>query len=199
MIEMRDLVQDVAVDIAKSAEWRALTKIATLTGAASYPVPVDYDRMLAGQGVQDKGNWFWGYYPFASVAEYMMAVNAQVALPNPGGWIILGGAFKFFPAPSGVATFPYISKYIVTGSDLVAKETFSQDNDTFALPERLLTLGLIWRYRSQKGLDYSEDLATYGNALAQEQNNDKGARVMRLGDRSSFPGAAQIAYINRAW
>ena len=81
----------------------------------------------------------------------------------------------------------------------MAKETFSQDNDTFALPERLLTLGLIWRYRSQKGLDYSEDLATYGNALAQEQNNDKGARVMRLGDRSSFPGAAQIAYINRAW
>jgi hypothetical protein len=195
MIEMRDLVQDVAVDIAKSAEWRKLTKIGTLTGPAPFLLPADYDRMLVGQGMQDQTNWFWGYYPFATVSEYMLAINSQIALPRPGGWIILGGEFKFYPAPSGVATYPYISKYIVNNG---THETFNADTDTFVLSERLLTLGLIWRYRAQKGLDYTEDMATYGLALAQEQNNDKGGRVTRFGNPMAYFPGARIAYVNRA-
>ena len=34
MIEMRDLVQDVAIEIAQAAEWRALTRIGTIAGGA---------------------------------------------------------------------------------------------------------------------------------------------------------------------
>lgn len=195
-VEMRDLAQEVAADIAVSHEWRDLTQIATFTGGASFPKPADYDRMLSGQGVQDGTSWLWGYVPFASVSEYMAAINGQLAL-SPGGWIILGGEFKFWPAAVGSATFPYQSNLIVRASDATPKAAFSADTDTFVLPERLLTLGLIWRYRAQKGLDYSEDLATYEDALARAQNNDKGARVLRPDTMPSFPGARR-AYINRA-
>lgn len=195
-VELRDLAQDVAVDIATSHEWRDLVKIATFAGGASFPKPADYDRMLSGQGVQDGTSWLWGYSPFASVADYMAAINGQWAI-SPGGWIILGGEFKFWPATVGSATFPYMSNLIVNGADATPKAAFSADTDTFALPDRLLTLGLIWRYRAQKGLDYSEDLATYEDALARAQNNDKGARVLRPDSAPSFPGAKR-AYINRA-
>lgn len=196
MIEMRDLVQDVAVDIAKSAEWRGLTKIGTLTGAPSFPLPADYDRMLTGQGMQDQATWFWGYVAYMDVSEYLMAINGQVPTLDPGGWIILDGAFKFWPAPNGTATYPYISKYIVRDTGGTAKEAFTADSDTFILPERLLTLGLMWRYKAQKGLEYAEDMATYEMALAQAQNNDKGARVLRPDRQWRLPGA-RYAYTGR--
>lgn len=196
VVELRDLAQDVAEDIAASAEWRDLVQVATVTGATSFPLPSDYARMLTGHGVQDQSSWFWGYRPFRDVSEYIAATNGNVAWADPGGWIILGGEMRFHPPPSGVATFPYISTNIVRKSSGVLKATFDNDSDSFVLSERLLTLGLIWRYRAQKGLDYSEDMATYEIALAQAQVRDKGARVLRPDARASVPGA-RLAYINR--
>lgn len=196
-IEMRDLANDVAVEIAESAEWRILTKVAEMSGPAmNHPVPDDYERMLTAQGVQDKTTWFWGYYPFASVSEYMMAVNGNLPLISPGGWILLGGEFKFYPMPTGPATFPYISKNIIRGPDNALKPAFTDDQDKFLISDRLLTLGLIWRWKAQKGLDYSEDMAVYQEALAHDQTKDKGARMLQPDTMYAIPGA-RMAYANR--
>lgn len=193
--ELLNLAQDVAVDIARSAEWRGLTRIATLSGGASRPVPVDYDRMLTGQGMQHPDGWLWGYEPFESVSDYMAAMNGDFATTAGGGWIILEDEFKFWPATSGTATFPYISSFIARADNGQRRERFESDQDEFVLDERLLELGLMWRYKAQAGLDYGEDMATYGLALAQAQNNDKGARVIR--PDSGWPGGNH-PYMNRA-
>src|SRR3546814_3845312 len=37
------------------------------------------------------------------------------------------------------------------------KAAFTSDSDTFLLPERLLTLGLVWRWRENKKLDATGD------------------------------------------
>lgn len=201
MIEMRDLVQDVAVEIAQAAEWRALTKIALIAaGATVAGLPVDYDRMLVGQGIQDTSSWFWGYTPFGDASEYLMAVNGLVPTLDPGGWIILENTIKFWPATPGQTNFPYISNLIVLDQDgATRKTTFTNDNDTFMLNERLLTLGLIWRYRAQKGLEYAEDMQTYSNELDQASNNDKGARVLRPDWPSRRIPGARFAYTGRAF
>lgn len=195
-LEMADLANEMAHEIAESYEWRILTKEAQMQGQESFPLPSDYDRMLVGQGIQDKTTWFWGYYPFASVSEYMMAKNGNLPLLSPGGWIVLDNAFKFYPIPVGTATFPYISKNIVIGQDGVAKPEFTRDDDTFILSERILTLGLIWRWKQQKGLVWEDDLAIYNEELAKIQNKDKGARVLMPDVRYSIPGA-RMAYANR--
>lgn len=201
MIEMRDLVQDVAIEIAQAAEWRALTRIGTIAGGATVAgLPVDYDRMLNGQGMQDTANWFWGYYAYRDVSEYMTAINGQVPTLDPGGWIILENTIRFWPATTGQAQFPYISRFIVLDQDGVTrKTTFEADNDTFMLNERLLTLGLIWRYRAQKGLEYAEDMQTYSNELEQASNNDKGARILRPDWPSRRIPGARVAYTGRAF
>lgn len=195
-LEMADLANEMAHEIAESAEWRILTKIAEMQGQESFPLPADYDRMLVGQGIQDKTTWFWGYYPFSSVSEYMMAVNGNLPLISPGGWIVLDGQFKFYPIPVGTATFPYISKNIVRGYDGVMKPEFNRDDDSFVLSERLLTLGLVWRWKQQKGLVWEDDLAIFNEELARIQNKDKGARVLMPDVRYSIPGA-RMAYANR--
>ena len=194
-IELRDLAGDVAIDIARSAEWRALVEVGTMAGGSSFPLPADYDRMMTAARVQDGTSWFWGYSEYASVDDYIAATTGQLALADPGGWIILGGEMRFWPATTGTATFPYLSKMLVRSEIGARKETFTADDDVFVLDERLLTLGLVWRWRQQKRLEYAEDLETYGFALAERQNADKGARVLRP-DAGRMPGARR-AYAAR--
>lgn len=183
-VEMADLVNEVAQDIALSHDWRDLTLISEMVGdgaQTSFSKPANYDRMMITADVQEQNEWLWGYYAFGSVSEYLQFKNHNFQRITPGGWILLGGAFEFFPAPTGTATFPYISNLLVRDENGVLKTTFSADSDTFVLSERVLTLGLIWRYLAQKRLDYGEELATYGMALSQAQTRDKGAQHIRQG------------------
>lgn len=184
-VEMVDLANEVACDIAKSHDWRALTKVAEITGtgALEYPLPTDYDRMLLSAEIDDRATWFWGYEPFQSVNDWMRFKSGAYGILSPGGWIILDSQIQFYPAPSGVAQYPYISRNWAQSDAGARKAAFTADDDTFVLSERLLTLGLIWRWMDQKGLQYSEALATYEAALSQAQARDKGARVLRTPQR----------------
>lgn len=197
-VEMTDLANEVATDILKSHDWRQLTKIATITadGGEVYPLPSDYDRMVSAGGIEDAASWFWGYEPFTSVNQWLQFKSGSYAIISPGGWIILGQEFNFYPVPVGDAQYPYISNEFALSEAGAPKSWFTADDDTFVLPERLLTLGLIWRWMAQKGLEYSEALATYEMALSQEQTRDRGARVYRTPTR--IFGSARIAYTGTA-
>lgn len=194
-IEMADLANEVAADIVASHDWRDLTKVATVTGDGSlaYDLPSDFNRMLLDADVDDTSSWFWGYQGFASVNEWVRFASGTYATMSPGGWIIIGGQMQFYPAPMGSAKFPYISKEWARSVGGLPQTAFVADTDEFVLDNRLLTLGLIWRWMAQKGLDYSEPMATYEFALAQAQGRDKGAHVLRSPTRVRGVGP-----INRA-
>jgi hypothetical protein len=109
----------------------------------------------------------------------------------PGYWMVLGGEVQIRPAPgSGVVhSYYYISKNIVSGN----KAAFTADTDTFVLPERLLTLSIIWRWRAMKRLEYAEDMANFNIAFAEETTADKGSRVLVAG-RQRVPYNVKTAY-----
>lgn len=185
-IEMGDLASEVAIDIMKSADWRALTKIHALAGDGTdtaFPLPSDYDRMVLGQDVEDGNNWLWGYTPVDDLSDWIRITSSGFTAITPGWWIILDGQMQFSPAPTSgeEAVFPYISNLIGRTAASTRIAAFTQDTDSFVLDERLLTLGLIWRWKAQKGLEYAEDMATYEAALSQAQARDKGSRVIRKG------------------
>jgi len=194
--EMADLANDVALDIARCHDWRSLTKIATVIGTAdfNYPLPDDYDRMTLGSEVDDANSWFWGYEPFVSVNDWLRFRSGTYSIVSPGGWIIIGGELQFYPAPNGTAQYPYVSNEFGRNAAGDPIALFEMDTDTFMLDNRLLTLGLIWRWRAMKGLEYSEDLANCEIALAKEQGRDKGARLLRTpvnrlqGSRLAYSG-----------
>ena len=189
-VEMADLANEVATEIAESYDWRDITKIASFNGDSVktfFPKPDDYDRMTVDNGIRDQKNWFWGYFPFSDINQYLMMKENGFSLLSPGGWIILNGGFNFVPAPNGTAQFPYISKNIVRANDGSSKPAFTRDDDSFVLSERLLTLGLVWKWRAQKGLEYAEALQAYSDALSQLQTRDKGQRSIRHGMSNNFP------------
>ena len=88
-VEMADLANEVAADIAKSHDWRDLLKIHTIVGdgSASYDLPADFDR-LTMQGDIVGENWTDGFYQFADATEWQMAVNGAVIANH--GWFITG-------------------------------------------------------------------------------------------------------------
>lgn len=192
--EMADLSNEVAAEIVAYHPWRALTRIQNVGGAGeTYALPADYSRM-AGD-IDDASTWFWGYTAFNDVNEYLRFKTGGFLLAGNGGWIMLGGELQFYPAPTAGATYPYISSYYARSEEGEAKPEFTTDNDTFILSERLLTLGLVWRWKAQKGLEYAEDLASYDTAMAQESTRDRGSYVLRA-PVSRF--SAPIAYSGRA-
>lgn len=171
--EMLDLANEVATDIMRSHDWRDLTKVHSITAdgvTAGYPKPADFDRLTGDDEIA-------GYRGLHTVDEWVDATQGNYT--GRGGWIILGGLIQFAPAISGTIPFAYISNHVVRLSDGSTAAEFDADDNEFILDDRLLTLGLIWRWKAQKGLDYSEDMATYEIALAQAQTRDRGAYVLR--------------------
>jgi len=196
VVEIADLVTEVGVDIMKSHDWQALTKINAIAGNGTdtaFPLPEDYDRMSLGQGVSDANSWFWGYTQVPDMDTWIMIQNGfYLGVVSPGWWLLTGGQFQFQPAPASGATakFPYVSKNFAIAPGGTPKAAFDNDSDTFALDERLLTLGLIWRWRAQKRLEFSEDLETYEIALSQAQARDRGAVVIRSNGRRRYPNVS---------
>lgn len=195
-VELSDLANEVAQDIAESHQWQALTKIAQLTGDGSqtaFPLPSDYNRMLIGGGIQKQGSWLWSYRHVPSVEEWLHLQNSGfVGYRN--AWILLGGQLQFNPAPTGVAQFPYIRNTIVRAEDGTLKREFDRDDDEFVLDERLITLALIWRWREQKGLEYAEDMANYEKALSERQVRDAGPSVIRRYSATNLYGNTRVAW-----
>jgi hypothetical protein len=195
-MELAELASDVAIDIARGYDWRKLMKLATVPGDAvniAFSLPTDYDRMPKKAHVHSLS---WKTAEFAPVRDLDAWIYLQdnAISGTPGNWIILAGQFQVFPVmPIGeTARFYYLSNKIVAGG---TKTAFALDADTFDLSERLLTLGLIWRWRSQKRMEYAEDLANYELALSQEIAKDKGSNILtvgrqrvREGSTIAFPG-----------
>jgi hypothetical protein len=199
-LEICDLVNEVAQDVAKYQDWQALTRIATLTGNGAFKefdLPADYDHQLIDADIQRSGNALWGYTHMASINDFTASGDSGWANTIPGGWIIYGNKLRFSPAPSGQARFPYITKNWAVGEDMVGKPAFDSDSDTFLLPERLLTLGLVWRWRENKKLDATGDQEAFIKALDEYGGRDKGSSIIRHNGRRRW-GNTVVPYMGVA-
>jgi len=73
------------------------------------------------------------------------------------------GEILFNPVPAAGETcaFEYVTKQWCESSGGTGREKWAADSDVGRLNESLLTLGLIWRWKKAKVLDYAEDFAEY--------------------------------------
>jgi len=195
-LKLQDLANEAALEIAKTHDWQALTVLNTITGdgtSTAFDLPSDYDRIPLDSSPYDVTSRAW-FYAVKSLDEWLddqVSITAGV----PGVWKIIGGQLNILPAlgSSKTAKFYYQSNKIVTGSGGTNKSAFNMDDDEFRLPERLLTLGLIWMWRQRNGLDYAADLDAYNTTLAQEVVRDKAKKKLVVG-RRRYPSDVKIAF-----
>lgn len=191
-VEISDLVTETAVAIMRVNDWQKLTKLNSVTGDGAtigWALPADYDRMPVSGEVHSATWETWRYTQVENLDQWLDIQTGLVTL-NPGFWAILGGQFQVYPPlPTGeTAKFYYISKNIAED-----KAAFTSDDDEFLLDNRLLTLGLIWRWRAQKRMEYAEDLQNYEIALSELAAKDSAKRPIRRRGWAN-PGRVRIAY-----
>lgn len=190
-MEIADLINEVAIDVLKYQDWQGLTKFTQIAGdgvQAEFGVPADFDRMLKTTRIDDSNYWFWGYSRILDVSDFEQIAQSGFQA-TPGVWALYGNRLRFAPAPTGTANYPYITGlYALDAGTQEPKGAFTSDTDTFLLPTRLLTLGLVWRWRENKKLDASGDQEAFIKALDEYGSADKGGRVYRSNSRRFYPG-----------
>jgi alkylhydroperoxidase family enzyme len=110
---------------------------------------------------------------------------ASAPARSSGEWTIYGGEMHIQPV-MGIGTsarFTYLDKNHIelrntNGALLGLGEKFTSDNDTFRLDERLLKLGMIWRWKQLKGSPYAEDLGSWSNSMATAMGSDSPAPIL---------------------
>ncbi|ESX13624.1 MULTISPECIES: hypothetical protein [unclassified Mesorhizobium] len=199
-IELQSLANEMAQRIAfDTRDWTKLKTLATLTGdgvSTGLNLPADYQRMLKKARVWPSASPYTSltHYPDSDEWLGLAVQNFQILV---GAWTMIGDQIQIKPAIPNLATaqFYYLTNKIVKDKDGATKAAFTADDDVFRLDERVLKLGIIWQWKANKGQAYSEDMATYEDAIAVSAGADKGSNILAVGRRRStidadfaFPG-----------
>lgn len=173
------------VDLAHAHEWQRITKQATFTTVAQQQqtafLPSDYDRFV--------NDSMWNtsivrkvYGPMTKQEFEQYQAYPIYTSVNPG-FILYGNQFYLQPAPAAGNTLQYFyvsDQWVVASDGTTYKTEFSADDDTSLLPDTIITLGVIWRFKKSKGFDYAEDFATYERQKEQFIARDGGAPKLNL-------------------
>ncbi|MVB00053.1 hypothetical protein GN330_22640 [Nitratireductor sp. CAU 1489] len=113
----------------------------------------------------------------------------------PGYWRQFGGNLEILGVASGeTLSVQYVSKgWVVPISGGVNKERVSKDDDAFAFPEYLLTLGTVYNWLSMKNLPYAQEMADFEHQLELDISADRAARPVN----TSWPVDPMVA--SRTW
>lgn len=97
---------------------------------------------------------------------------------------IRGNQILFVPAPTAGQSiyFEYKSVNFCQSSGGTRQSRFVADTDVLLLDEMVFKLGIEWRWKKAKGLDYAQDFVDYEDALAIVKARDGSKDVINMGD-----------------
>lgn len=135
----------------------------TVAGQSQYALPNDFDRE-----VSDTAYLSTLYYELRGSLTPAEWHRRRSGLPSYTGryrYRTFGNPLKIniTPVPQTVetVTLEYVTTNYAKDTNGVAIPLYSADNDVSLMPEELVRMGLKWRIKHAKGLDYSEDYNKY--------------------------------------
>lgn len=76
--------------------------------------------------------------------------------------------------------FEYVSRYWCASAGGAGQEEWAADTDVGILPEKLIRLGLHWRYLRSRGLSYAEEKQTYEIAVNAAMARDGSKQTLSM-------------------
>lgn len=152
-------------ELARFHDWRRLKRLGAFTGNGStttFSLPDDYHRFMTGNPI-----WMQRFPAQALKRvsdEDMVALKSRSVVPLWPVWRLFDKYVEFYPAPANgasITTEYRTQRWIASADDVTRRARWAQDDDISVMPERLITLGVVWRWRNAQGLDYAEDFRTY--------------------------------------
>lgn len=189
--QMVSFAQQEGDETASSFDWRQLKIALTITGNGSttlWPLPADFERFLPGEA------FFSSMYPTIPLIgpmtdEEFLAAKALPVMPIRPIWRLIGTNIEIWPALANgeVINSQYRTLNWILGADATAKSTFTLDSDTIRFPERIITMGVVWRWKRAAGLDYAEEFRTYQMERDKIAGHDAGNRTIHMSHRTRIP------------
>lgn len=132
--------------------------------------------------------------------QYQRLKSGLASLVDPA-WYVRGGNLVLEPAPAAGQSysFEYIDKRWAVANDGTRKEQFTRDEDTHLLDDDALLLGLIWRWRQAKGLEYAEDFTKAERKVAALMGEDGSAPDLFLHAGTYMPDAGYPTVPDGNW
>lgn len=194
VLQVLALLEEEGQDLATRGDWQVLTKEATHTtlaaedqGALTSIAGSDFSHIVQGTlwdrtgqdpiEIVDPTDW-----------QQIKATLSAAAYPYAR---IRGGNLLVTPAPSAGDTyaFEYISNsWISNAAGDTYYSEFNADTDLVLLPEKIIKMGLRWRWKKEKGFDYDEDFRTYEMMVSKALGSDGLKRNLNMGDGARTRG-----------
>jgi len=179
------ILNDVGQDLSSRHNWSSLMKTMSFTSTGvdpqAEPLPSDYDRTVSNASLWRSGS---DLTPLSGPCppDVWHRLETMPGIRFPGYWRMFGGNINIIGAPVGeTLTIEYLSNgWVTDGVDGSIKIAASKDADTFLLPWRLLLLGVIWNWRSTKGLTYAEELSSFERQFERDVAADRAARPIAM-------------------
>ena len=185
VLQIMALLEEEGNDLASRGGWNELTFEASLTTTATESQGTmnaictngfryiknntiwSRTRRLPVCGPLDAQEWQMLKALFVNGPYYRFRIRGNLLLVNPT------------PPASEAWYFEYVSQNWILGADgTTYKQYFTLDTDTVLLPETLVLMGLRWRWKKEKGLDYAEDMRTYEMQVKDAIGRDGGKTTL---------------------
>lgn len=197
VLQLLRLLEEEGNDLAQRGPWQGITFEATHTTIANEDqgavtsIATNGFRGIKNQTFWDRTNKLPVLGPLSD--EEWQAFKGLATTGARYYYRIRGGKLLVNPTPTAGYTwaFEYVSKNWILGDDgTTYKQYFTLDTDTILLPEDLVLMGLRWRWKKEKGLDYAEDMRTYELQIKEQLGRDGGKPIIAMdgGRRQLRPG-----------
>ena len=183
-VRMLRLLNKAGIQLIKEIAWNELTTVRSFTPVAAQlqiEPPSDYSRLTPETSIWDVG-MKRPCVGMLSIDNWLNLLTNTIAGADKYVTLI-GGKFNIYPAPAVTDEFSYAyqsKNWVINGSTY--KDRFSADDDTPLIDDELLTLELIWSWKSSIGLDYAEDMANASRQKEIVMAANRGPRIINLSD-----------------
>lgn len=180
------LVNQDGVELARRHPWQRLIKekVFTTIAAEAQPgvIPEDFDRFVDGT-IYNRTKTRMAQGPLTP-QEYQ-DYKSRLASLVYDAFRVRGNEFLILPTPGAGDTwaFEYVSTWwvLAAGGGAPSKAGFTSDDDDSVFPDEIHKLGLTWRYKRSRGLDYAEDFNSYETFFKMLTGRDGGRRILSMG------------------
>lgn len=178
-----ELAQQEGEELARYGDWRVLRRENTFTTVNQEEqngLPIDF------AGIIDKTVWnrsarrrLWGPID----AAQWQAWKAQSTFPVTDTFTLRGTSWLIQPTPAADQTIAYeyrSSFWCLNFDGFTKQDAWATDFDTALISERLMRLGLIWRFKQARGLEWLTDHENYLNEVDGELARDRPRKIIDL-------------------
>lgn len=149
-------------------------------GQDAYPFPDDIDHTIP-QTFWDR-SFRWQILGPLDPQEWQVLKSGISPTGPRRRFRIMDGSFYVDPVPydNNQLVYEYYSLNWTRSNTGLGQARWKADTDTYMLDDQTMVLGLIWRFRRAKGLDYDQEYQTWQNAIDRYKARQASARNLPI-------------------